>query len=156
MKKSAGILVYRKKGKDPEFLLVHPGGPFYKNKDINVWSIPKGEYNDEEDAFEAARREFFEETGIRIDGDFYELKPVKQSGGKIVNAWAVEGDPDISNIRSNTFEMEWPPKSGRLMNFPEIDRAEWFSYDEACQRIVKGQIPIIDELNDRLIRFDKV
>lgn len=150
MKKSAGILVYRKKGKEIEYLLVHPGGPLYKNKEVNCWSIPKGEYDDNEDAFEAAKREFFEETGIRIDGDFISLKTVKQNGGKVVSAWAVEADIDTSKIRSNTFELEWPPKSGKYQKHPEIDRAEWFNYEEAKKKILKGQIPVIDELNDKL------
>lgn len=151
MKKSAGILVYRKAGKDIEYLLVHPGGPFYKNKDINTWSIPKGEYDNNENAFEAAKREFFEETGIRIDGDFISLKTVKQNGGKEVSAWAVEADVDTGKVKSNTFELEWPPKSGKFQKYPEIDRAEWFNYEEAKKKILKGQIPVIDELNNLLI-----
>ncbi|HEX2395704.1 MAG TPA: NUDIX domain-containing protein [Bacteroidales bacterium] len=150
MKKSAGILVYRKKGKEIEYLLVHPGGPFYRNKDLNSWSIPKGEYDDTEDAFEAAKREFFEETGIRIEGDFIGLKPVRQNGGKAVITWAVEADIDTSKIKSNTFELEWPPKSGKYQKFPEIDRAEWFNYEEAKKKVLKGQIPVIDELSGML------
>jgi predicted NUDIX family NTP pyrophosphohydrolase len=151
MKKSAGILVYRKRGKETEFLLVHPGGPFYIKKDLNSWSIPKGEYEEGEDIFEAALREFHEETGIRIEGDFKKLKQVKQNGGKIINVWAVEADPDISKIKSNTFELEWPPKSGKYEKFPEIDKAEWFNHDNTRKKILKGQIPVIDELNSLLV-----
>jgi len=151
MKRSAGILVYRKKGKEFEYLLVHPGGPFFRNKDLNTWSIPKGEFENYEDPFTAARREFFEETGIDIDGTFIELNPVKQNSGKTVITWAVETDIDVSCIESNTFEMEWPPKSGKSQCFPEIDRAEWFTYEDARKKIIKGQIPIIDELNRLLL-----
>lgn len=147
MKKSAGILVYRKKGKDVEYLLVHPGGPFYRNKDLHSWSIPKGEYDEGEDAIKAAKREFHEETGIKIAGDFLELKQVKQNGGKLIKTWALEADPDISKMASNTFEMEWPPKSGRFQKFPEVDTASWFDYEEARIKILKGQIPVIDELH---------
>jgi len=150
MKKSAGILVYRKKRKEIEYLLVHPGGPFYKNKDLHSWSIPKGEYEVDEDAFEAARREFFEETGFGIDGNFIALKKVKQNGGKTVDTWAVEANIDSSKIESNTFELEWPPKSGKYQKFPEIDRAEWFDYEEARNKILKGQIPVLDELRTLL------
>src|SRR5215213_3631339 len=112
MNKSAGILLFRRNKQNIEFFLVHPGGPFWAKKDAGAWSIPKGEYNDNEDALAAAKREFEEETGQSIAGDFIELKPLKQKGGKIVQAYAVEGDVDADNIRSNTFEMEWPPKSG--------------------------------------------
>jgi predicted NUDIX family NTP pyrophosphohydrolase len=156
MKKSAGILVYRIRGRKHEFLLVHPGGPFYKNKDLNSWSIPKGEYENDEDPFEAARREFFEETGIEIYGDFIVLRDIKQNSGKIVKAWAVEADIDVSKILSNTFSLEWPPKSGMHQEFPEIDRAEWFLYEEAKNKILKGQIPLIDELNNTITASGKL
>ena len=121
-KQSAGILLYRKNNKQPEVFLVHPGGPFFKNKDSGVWSVPKGEFTDDEDALGAAKREFLEETGHAVDGKFIELSPVVLKSGKKVYAWAVEGDIDHENIKSNTFEIEWPPKSKRVQSFPEIDR----------------------------------
>src|SRR5437868_879860 len=130
-KQSAGILVYRKANNVLQVFLVHPGGPFWKNKDEGAWSVPKGEYESDEDPLEAARREFYEETGHYIDGTFIQLNPVRLKSGKIVNAWAVEGDIDHANIKSNLFEIEWPPKSGRMQSFPEVDRAGWFTIDEA-------------------------
>ncbi len=129
-----------------EVLLVHPGGPFWAKKDLGAWSVPKGEFTAGEDALEAARREFEEETGFPLSGRFIQLAPVKQSGGKVVQVWAVEGDCDASAVRSNTFSMEWPPRSGKEQEFPEIDRAEWFTIDVAKQKILKGQIPFIEEL----------
>ena len=147
---SAGILVYRKKNDEYEVFLIHPGGPIFKNKDTHSWSIPKGLFDDNETAFEAALREFKEETGFTIDGDFRELKPVKQKSGKIVYAWAVENDIDETQIESNYFQMEWPPKSGIIKDFPEADKASWFSLDEAKQKMFKGQDELIDELKGLL------
>ncbi|MDR3694866.1 NUDIX domain-containing protein [Mucilaginibacter sp.] len=143
-KKSAGILLYRKINNHFEFFLVHPGGPFFKNKDLGVWSIPKGEYLDDEEALTAAKREFQEETGQLVDGDFIALEPVTLKSGKIVHAWALEGDIDPATITSNLFEMEWPPKSGRIQSFPEIDRASWYDADEARLKINAAQAELID------------
>ena len=144
--KSAGILLYRRTGNSLQVFLVHPGGPFFKNKDLGAWSIPKGEFSDDEDALTAAKREFAEETGQAIDGDFIELKPVKLKSGKTVYAWAVEGDIDHETITSNLFEMEWPPKSGKKQSFPEIDRAGWFELEEAKLKINVAQVGLIEEL----------
>jgi predicted NUDIX family NTP pyrophosphohydrolase len=150
--KSAGILLYRFNKKIVEFFLVHPGGPFWKNKDAGAWSIPKGEYRDDEDALLAAKREFDEETGHRINGDFIALTPVKQKGGKLIKAWAVEGDIDAGDIKSNTFEMEWPPRSGKKQSFPEVDRGGWFNTEEAKEKINSSQAALIDELiNHKLV-----
>jgi predicted NUDIX family NTP pyrophosphohydrolase len=143
--KSAGILAYRIK-EDLEIFLVHPGGPFFKNKDLGWWSIPKGEFGEEEDRLQAAKREFLEETGHAVKGDFIELQPVKQKSGKTVYAWAIATDIDARNIRSNTFLLQWPPKSGRMQEFPEIDRAEWFTVEEAKRKINRAQVGLIDEL----------
>ncbi len=147
---SAGILMYRRSGERVEVLLVHMGGPFWARKDAGAWSIPKGEFVDGEDALAAARREFREETSFEVGGAFVALEPAKQSGGKRVVAWAVEGDLDAAAARSNTFEMEWPPRSGRKASFPEIDRAEWFPLDTARAKILKGQAPLLDQL-ERLL-----
>lgn len=144
-KTSAGLLLYRRRG-DFEVFLVHPGGPFWAKKDAGAWSLPKGEFTDGEDPLEAARREFTEETGSPIDGEFRLLEPVKQSGGKVVHAWAVEADCDVSKVRSNSFSIEWPPKSGRMQQFPEVDRAGWFTVAEARKRITKGQVLLLDQL----------
>lgn len=149
-KKSAGILAYRKVNKQVEFFLVHPGGPFWKNKDEAAWSIPKGEFNDDEDPLIAAKREFEEETGISINGDFISLSPVRQKSGKTVYAWAVETDIDTANIKSNFFEMEWPPKSGRTQAFPEVDKGEWFKLKEALKKINAYQSGLIEELDGKL------
>jgi len=146
-KTSAGLLMYRRRGKALEVLLAHPGGPFWAKKDMGAWTIPKGELSPGEDAIAAAQREFEEETGLRLEGPFTPLTPIKQAGGKIVQAWAVEGDCDPSAIKSNTFAMEWPPKSGRQQEFPEIDRAAWFRLDEAREKILKGQMGLVDELS---------
>ena len=148
MKKSAGLLLYRCMENTIEFFLVHPGGPFWKNKDIGAWTIPKGELEDEEDALETAKREFKEETGSEIDGNFIALTPVKQKGGKLVYAWAVKGDIDADNLTSNSFKIQWPPKSGKWIDVPEVDKSGWFSVAEAKQRLISGQIPLIDELLD--------
>src|SRR5438309_7738613 len=126
-RRSAGILMYRRCAGGLEVLLAHPGGPFWKNKDAGAWTIPKGEIDEGEDALEAARREFLEETGVEARGEAIALTPVRQRSGKLVIAWALDGDCDPSSIRSNTFSMEWPPKSGRMQEFPEVDRAAWFS-----------------------------
>ena len=143
---SAGILLYRKINKQLQIFLVHPGGPFFKNKDLGSWSIPKGEFLDDEEALTAAKREFKEETGQAIDGNFTALNPVKLKSGKKVYAWAVEGDINHETIFSNLFEMEWPPKSGKKQSFPEIDRAAWFDIDEAKLKINIVQAAFIEEL----------
>src|SRR5688572_21616975 len=131
--KSAGILAYRIKGGSPEFFLGHPGGPFYKKKDKEVWSIPKGEFKDDEDPLEAAKREFEEETGQKISGKFIELNPVKYKSGKIVYAWGVEFDFSEKNIHSNNFSIEWPPNSGKQIEFPEIDKGGWFTMEDVVE-----------------------
>lgn len=138
--------MYRHIGTSIELFLVHPGGPYWVKKDSGAWSIPKGEYEPEENALVAARREFAEETGFDVDGDFIELAPIKQKSGKVVSAWAVEGSVDAVAIRSNTFSMEWPPKSGRQSEFPEVDRAGWFSPSEARVKLTPGQTLFVDEL----------
>src|ERR1700704_3582017 len=145
-KRSAGILMYRRSGPALELLLVHPGGPFWKSKDLGAWSIPKGEYSEGEDALAVARREFEEETGARPRGDCLALGEVVQPGRKIVTAFALAGDFDPATLRSNTFELEWPPKSGRKASFPEVDRAQWFAPAAARQKILKGQSEFIARL----------
>jgi len=145
-KKSAGILAYRLKNKTPEVFLVHPGGPFWAKKDEAAWSIPKGEFTDSENALDAAQREFKEETGMEIYGEFYPLTPRKQNSGKIVFAWAIESEIDAEKIVSNMFELEWPPRSGIKKMFPEVDKAEWFFIEEAKKKIHRGQTGFIDEL----------
>ena len=142
---SAGLLVYKKMDGQLLVFLVHPGGPFWTKKDLGAWSIPKGEFAENEDALAAARREFTEETGQAVTGRFRALTPCKQKGGKTVLAWAVEGEAD-ETIVSNTFEMEWPPKSGKKQHFPEVDRAAWFTLEEARKRINPGQLPLLEEL----------
>lgn len=151
-KRSAGLLLYKIEAGTVRVLLVHPGGPFWRNKDEGVWSIPKGEIEAGEDALAAARREFREETGHDAGGDALALTPVRQAGGKIVEAWAVAGDLDPSRIVSNSFATEWPPRSGRTQSFPEIDRAEWFGLAEARERINPAQVPLLDELLASLAR----
>jgi predicted NUDIX family NTP pyrophosphohydrolase len=148
-KKSAGILAYRKKD-GTEVFLVHPGGPFFKKKDEGVWSIPKGEFEETESPLAAARREFIEETGFELIGEFIELKPIKQKAGKIVYAWAVETDINEKEIQSNTFTMEWPPRSGKAQEFAEIDKAGWFTISEARLKINPAQVALIDELIEKL------
>ena len=145
-KKSAGLLLYRKDGDSVEVFLVHPGGPFWAKKDEGAWSIPKGEFVDGEEALEAAKREFQEETGFAVKGRFEALEPVKQASGKIVYAWAIEGDIDSSAIRSNNFSMEWPPGSKKIREFPEVDRGGWFALATARQKILTGQSPLLEEL----------
>jgi predicted NUDIX family NTP pyrophosphohydrolase len=142
---SAGILVYRM-NKNLEVLLVHPGGPFWNKKDINAWSIPKGELTEGEDEFNAAKREFYEETSLLIDGEYIDLGKVKQSSKKIVHVWAVEGEIDHNIVKSNTFTLEYPIKSGNFQEYPEIDKASWFSIKEAKIKIHKGQIGFLEKL----------
>ncbi len=150
-KTSAGLLMYRRRGNgDPEVFLVYPGGPFWAKKDLGAWSVPKGECGEGEVALDAAIREFTEETGFDAKGEFLELAPVKQRSGKLVRVWAFEGDADPARLRSNTFEMEWPPKSGRRQEFPEVDRGAWFGLAEARRRILAAQVPFLDELALRL------
>ena len=153
-KLSAGILLYRRREAGPEVLLVHPGGPFWAKKDAGAWSIPKGEYAAGDDALSAAKREFEEETGASLSavshGDFLALIPIKQAGGKIVSAWSVEGDFDPTLLRSNVFEMEWPPKSGKKKEFPEVDRAAWFSPEDAHRKLLASQAPLLNEFLARV------
>jgi predicted NUDIX family NTP pyrophosphohydrolase len=149
--RSAGLLLYRRREGRIEVLLGHMGGPFWARKDERAWSIPKGEHPEAEDALAAARREFAEETGTPPpDGPTLDLGEVRQSGGKRVTAWAVEGDLDPATVKSNTFLLEWPPRSGRRQEFPEIDRAGWFDLDTARRKIVKGQAALVDRLQERL------
>ena len=143
-KKSAGLLLFRRRDR-LEVLLVHPGGPLWAKKDEGAWSIPKGEIDPGEDPLTAARREFAEELGTEVSGEFIALHPIRQASGKLVYAWAVESDFDVATLVSGTFSMEWPPRSGRMQDFPEADRAEWFTIDEAKQKINKGQVPLLDE-----------
>lgn len=145
VKISAGILVFRRNPLK-QVLLVHPGGPFWKNKDAGAWSIPKGEINVNEDMLSAAKREFEEETGIPITGIFKKLPSARQKAGKIIEAWMVETDLDSSKIVSNSFTIEWPPRSGKMVSFPEIDRAEWFTLDEAREKINPGQLTFIEAI----------
>jgi predicted NUDIX family NTP pyrophosphohydrolase len=148
--KSAGILLYRTTSGALEVLLVHPGGPFWSKRDAGAWTIPKGGIEESEDPLAAARRELREETGLEVDGPFTELTPIRQRGGKTVIAWAAEGDCDPAGICSNTFSLEWPPKSGRMQDFPEVDRAGWFTLDAARAKILESQMPLIEELARRL------
>ena len=143
--------MYRRHNQTLEVFLVHPGGPFWTKKDLGSWSIPKGEYRPYEDPLAAAQREFTEETGIQAGKpSFIEMAPVTQSGGKVIRAWAFEGDADPTTVISNTFSMEWPPRSRQQQTFPEVDRAAWFSIEEAKERILRGQIPLLEELQRRL------
>lgn len=142
---SAGLLLYRRRP-GLEVFLVHPGGPFWAKKDAGAWSIPKGLIGADETPLAAARREFTEETGGEVDGRFRALTPVTQRGGKVVHAWAIEGDCDPADLRSNLFALEWPPRSGLIQHFPEVDRAAWFPIDEARTRVLAAQAPLLDEL----------
>jgi predicted NUDIX family NTP pyrophosphohydrolase len=144
-KASAGVLLYRTTP-GLEVFLVHPGGPFWAKKDLGAWSLPKGEFADDEDPLVAAKREFEEETGCVLTGTFRPLEPIRQRGGKVVHAWAVEGDCDVAALRSNTFTLEWPSKSGRMQAFPEVDRGGWFALAEARRRIISGQIGFLEQL----------
>jgi predicted NUDIX family NTP pyrophosphohydrolase len=145
-KKSAGFLLFRETSGKLEVLLVHPGGPFWASKDDGSWSIPKGEFTEDEEPLAAAKREFEEETGVTATGNFIPLEPLRQPSGKIVYAWAVKADFDSTALRSNTFSMEWPPKSGQQQEFPEIDRAAWFTVESARRKILKGQTGFLDQL----------
>jgi predicted NUDIX family NTP pyrophosphohydrolase len=145
-KTSAGILLYRRR-RELEVFLVHPGGPFWAKKDLGAWSLPKGEIEEGEDPLAAAIREFTEETGFPVAGDFRPLRPQRQPSGKTVLAWAVEGDCDPAQLRSGMFSMEWPPRSGKQQEFPEVDRGEWFTLEEARKRIVGGQVPFLEEVS---------
>jgi predicted NUDIX family NTP pyrophosphohydrolase len=145
-KQSAGILAYRRSGDEWQVFLVHPGGPFWAKKDHGAWSIPKGEFLEEEDPLLAARREFREEVGQDIVGEFVKLTLRRQKSGKTIHAWAVEGDVDETRLISNEFEMEWPPRSGKMQRFAEVDAGKWFSFAEAKIGINPGQIPILEEL----------
>ena len=150
-KQSAGILLYKTSMGGLEVLLVHPGGPFWAKKDIGCWSIPKGEFTDEEDPQSAAKREFQEELGVPVpEGDLLDLGSAKQASGKVVYAWAIEADLDAKHVKSNTFEMEWPPKSGRMESFPEVNKAAWLQPGEARLKIVKGQVPLLEKLVELL------
>lgn len=150
MKESAGILAYRRVGGGVEIFLVHPGGPFWKNKDAHAWSIPKGEIGAGEEALAAARREFAEETGQTIDGEFTALAPVR-GPGKVIHAFAVASDaPDPARLDSNTFEMEWPPRSGRMQAFPEADRAAWVPLEAAAGKLHKNQCALVERLAELL------
>jgi predicted NUDIX family NTP pyrophosphohydrolase len=148
VKQSAGILLYRnKKGKETEIFLVHPGGPFWAKKDLGAWSIPKGEFETGEDPLTVAKREFEEETGQAFNGNIrIKLQPVRLKSGKMIHTWAAEGNADENKIRSNTFEMEWPPRSGNMRSFPEIDKAEWFDIKTALEKINEKQSQLILEL----------
>jgi predicted NUDIX family NTP pyrophosphohydrolase len=146
MRKSAGILLYRRTDNYLELFLVHPGGPFWKGKEKGAWSIPKGEFTNEEEPLQAAKREFQEETGQSIEGKFIPLKTIQQKGGKLVHAWAVEGNIDADHIVSNTFRQEYPYKSGKWSTYPEVDKAGWFSVEEARERINPAQAALIDDL----------
>lgn len=152
MKQSAGILLFRDPAGRLEVLLVHPGGPFWAKKDAGAWTIPKGAIEEGEEPLAAARREFEEETGTRLVGEALPLSPRRQPGGKLVLAWAMRGDLDATAVTSTSFTMEWPPRSGRQQEFPEVDRAGWFVLDEARVKILKGQAPFLDDLQRLLGR----
>jgi predicted NUDIX family NTP pyrophosphohydrolase len=142
--------MYRRRGKDLEVFLVHPGGPYWANKDAGAWTVPKGEYGEDEHPLEAAKREFQEETGFAVGSEFHELGVVRQAGGKLVTAWAFEGDCAPEKLTSNFFQMEWPPRSMRMIEVPEVDRGEWFSIRTARERILKSQEPFLDMLSLRV------
>jgi predicted NUDIX family NTP pyrophosphohydrolase len=147
---SAGLLLYRFRDGRLQVLLVHPGGPFFRNKDLGAWSIPKGEPDEGEPLLDAAKREFREETGFMVDGEYLELTAVKQKAGKVVHAWALEGDCDPAALRSNTFPLEWPPRSGKRVEFPEVDRAEFFELETAREKINPAQSALLEELQRRV------
>jgi len=145
-KQAAGILMYRRGASGLEVLLAHPGGPLWARKDAGSWTMPKGQFTDGELPLDAARREFQEEMGTAPNGDFQPLGTVKQPSGKVIHAWAAESDFDARTVKSNLFSMEWPPRSGRMGEFPEVDRAGWFSIEEAREKIIKGQAPFLARL----------
>src|SRR6202050_5254517 len=147
---SAGLLMFRRRHSGLAVLLVHPGGPFWRKKELGAWSIAKGEYTEGETALEAAKREFEEETGIKPAGEFIPLDEIRQPSGKIITAWAFEGDCSPKEIRSNLFTMEWPPKSGKTQEFPEVDRAAWFQLSQARTKLLKGQVAFINRLAKKL------
>jgi predicted NUDIX family NTP pyrophosphohydrolase len=149
-KKSAGFLLFRFIADQLEVLLVHPGGPFWSKRDDGAWSIPKGEFNESEDPLEAAKREFEEEIGKSVTGEAIPLKPLRQPSGKMVYAWGIKGDFDPETLKSNTFSMEWPPKSAQFQEFPEIDKAQWFSLEVAKIKVLKGQVGFIEQLKEKL------
>lgn len=146
-KKSAGLLMYRRREQQLEVFLVHPGGPFWAKKNLGAWTIPKGGYEEDEPPLEAAKREFREETGFTAHGDFLELGVVQQAGGKLVSAWAFAGDCDPAKLTSNLCHVEWPPRSGRMIEVPEVDRGAWFSLADARQHILKTQAPFLDRFS---------
>ena len=148
--RSAGVLLFRRRDAGVEIFLVHPGGPFWAKKDDGAWSIPKGLYEDDEDPFAAAQREFAEEVGSRIEGEFVSLGEFKLPSGKRLSVWAVEGNIDAATVSSNLFEMEWPPHSGKTAQFPEVDRAGWFSPQDALKKLTKGQLPLVEVLLAKL------
>ncbi|PSJ61488.1 NUDIX domain-containing protein [Pseudaminobacter soli (ex Li et al. 2025)] len=148
--RSAGILMFKRTDGGIKVLLVHPGGPFWSKKDAGAWSIPKGEYDGSEDAEVAARREFAEETGADAKGSLLPLGTLRQRSGKLITGFAMEGDFDIEKLQSNSFELEWPPRTGRIQSFAEVDRAEWFTLDEASEKILPGQQPFLTELEKLL------
>lgn len=145
-KRSAGLLLYRRRAGILEVFLVHPGGPFWAKRDAGAWTIPKGEIDEGEDELAAARRETAEETGFAPEGDFMALPPIRQKAGKVVVAWAIEAECDPSQLRSNLFSMQWPPRSGRTAEFPEIDRGAWFSMEEARGKLLEAQLPLLESL----------
>ena len=146
MIRSAGVLMYRRREGRLEVLLAHPGGPYWVKKDEGAWTIPKGLIEPGEEALDAARREFREEMGFEAEGDLRPLEPLRQPSGKVVHAWAVEGDCDAANVRSNEYQVEWPPRSGKMRTYPEVDRAAWYGLEEARVRILRGQRPFLDQL----------
>jgi predicted NUDIX family NTP pyrophosphohydrolase len=149
-KQSAGLLIYRRRDNRVEVFLVHPGGPFWQNKDHGAWSIPKGEFRSCDDPLDVAVRELREETGMTVHGEFVPLTPIRQRGGKTVHAWLVAGDFDEADVKSNSFSIEWPPRSGKMQEFPEIDRAGWFTWEVARQKILESQRPLLDEAEARV------
>lgn len=147
---SAGLLLYKLEQSELQILLVHPGGPFFRNKDAGAWTIPKGEVQEGEDLLATACREFTEETDVALSGAFLPLTPIKQKSGKVVHAWAVAGNFNPSHLKSNTFQLEWPPKSGKLAEFPEVDRAAWFTLEQAKEKINAAQLSLVEELATKL------
>jgi predicted NUDIX family NTP pyrophosphohydrolase len=150
---SAGLLLFRRNKNDILVFLVHPGGPLWMHKDDGAWSIPKGEYGEGDNPLEAAKREFFEETGFQVTGSCHALSPLKQPSGKVVSAWAVEGELDAARVKSNTFSLEWPPHSGKMKEFPEIDRGAWFDLSTAKRKLLPGQRDFLDQLWQLLTNY---